>query len=114
MGIGIQTFNRTVASAGSRIQIGGPTGTAQVTYAQAVFFEAHEANTGSIYIGGSSVGTASYVKRLTAGQGFSINALPHSQPGPDGGMIELSRFWVDAGTAAQVVCVSYIMHLGTA
>lgn len=109
MGIGIQTFTKTIASAGTRVQL-----TASATYVQAVFFEAHEANAGSVYVGNSSVSTASYVKCLTAKQGFSISALPHSQPGPDGGMVELSKFWVDAGTAAQVVCVSYIMHLGTA
>jgi len=109
MGIGIQTFNRTVATAGTRVQV-----TASTTYVQSVFFESHEANLGSLYIGNASVSTASYVKRLTAGQGFSINALPHSQPGTDGGMLELSKFWVDAGTAAQVICISYIMHLGTA
>ena len=107
MGIGIQTFNKTVASAGTRVQI-----TAAATYAQAVFFEAHEANTGSLYVGSSAVSTASYVKRLTAGNGFSINALPGSHPGPDGGMIDLSKYYVDAGTAAQVVCVSFIMHVG--
>jgi hypothetical protein len=109
VGIGIQTFNRTVASAGTRVQV-----TAAATYVQAVFFESHEANTGSIYVGSSSVSTASYVKRLTAGQGFSINALPNSSPGADGGMIELSRFYVDAGSASQVICVSYILHIGTA
>jgi hypothetical protein len=107
MGIGISTFNKTVASAGTRVRL-----TATPTYAQAVIFEAHEANTGSLYVGNASVSTASYVKRITAGNSFSINARPNARPGPDGGMIELSQFWVDSGTAAQVVCVSYILNVG--
>ncbi len=107
MGIGITTFNKTVASAGTRVRA-----TLNTTYVQAIIFEAHEANAGSLYVGNASVSTASYVKRLTAGNSFSINALPGAMPGPDGGMLEMSQFWVDAGTAAQVVCISYIMHLG--
>lgn len=107
MGIGPTTFNITVASAGTRVQL-----TAASTYAQAVFFEAHEANAGSIYIGGSAVSTTSYVKALTARQGFSVNARDNAMPGPDGGMVDLKKWYVDAGTAAQVVCVSYILHVG--
>lgn len=108
MGIGIQTFNRTVATAGTKVQVT----TAAGTYAQSVFFEAHEANTGSIYVGNSSVSTASYVKRITAGNGFSINARQDAMVGVDGGMLDLSKFWIDAGTAAQVVCISYVLHIG--
>lgn len=108
MGIGITTFNVTVASAGTRVRVQ----TASQA-AQAIIFESHEANTGSVYIGNSSVSTASYVKRITAGNSFSINALPGARPGPDGGMLQLNQFYVDAGTAAQVVCVSYVLHLGT-
>lgn len=107
MGIGINTFNKTVASAGTRVRLANST-----LYAQSVFFEAHEANTGSIYIGNASVSTASYVKKLTAGNGFSINARQGSFIGTDGGMIDLSQLYVDAGTAAQVLCVSYVLHIG--
>lgn len=109
MGIGIQTFNRTIASAGSRVQV---TASSTPVYAQAIIFEAHEANTGSVYIGNASVATASYVKRLTAGNSFSITARQDARLGPDGGMLDMTKFWVDAGTAAQVICISYVLHIG--
>lgn len=107
MGIGISTFNVTVASAGTRVRLKTTT-----TYAQSVFFESHEANLGSLYIGNASVSTASYVKRLTAGNGFSMNARQGAYLGTDGGMIDLSQLYVDAGTAAQVLLVSYVLHIG--
>ena len=109
MGIGIQTFNRTVASAGTRVQV---TASSTPVYAQAVIFEAHEANLGSIYLGNSSVSTTSYVKALTARNSFSITARQDARLGSDGGMLDLTKFYVDAGTAAQVVCISYVMHIG--
>lgn len=107
MGIGITTFNKTVSTAGTRVRLSTNT-----LYAQSVFFESHEANTGSLYIGNVSVSTASYVKRLTAGNGFSMNARQGAFIGVDGGMIDISQLYVDAGTAAQVLCVSYVLHIG--
>lgn len=96
-----------MATAGTRVQV-----SSSALLAQAIIFEAHEANTGSVYIGNSTVSTASYVKALTSRNSFSITARQDARPGPDGGMLDLSKFYLDAGTAAQVVCVSYVLHIG--
>lgn len=110
MAVGPVQKNVTIASAGSRVALY----TASAVYAQSFYIEAHQDNLGSVYFGTSTVSTASYVSKLTAGQkGFSINAQPAAMVGTDGGLLDLTKLFVDASTAAQVVCVTYLPHLGT-
>lgn len=107
MGLGINCFNKTVASAGTRVQL-----SANALYAQAIYLESIDSNTGSLYVGNSTVSATNYMKKLAAGGGFSLNAAPGAFIGPDGGMLELSQLWVDSSTASQVLLVTYILHIG--
>lgn len=107
MGIGLNVVNKTVATAGTRIQL-----TSSTIYATAVFIEAHENNTGTIYVGNSTVASTTYTRRLLPGTGFQIAAEPNAQAGQHGGMLDLSKIYFDASANAQVVMVTYLDKLG--
>ncbi len=107
MGLGLNIINKTVATAGSRVQLSTNT-----LYAQAIYFEALDSNLGSVYIGNSTVSSTAYMKKLIAGGGFSLNAAAGARIGADGGMLELSQIWIDSSTAAQVLCITYVNHIG--
>lgn len=107
MGLALNVINKTVATAGVRVQLSTNT-----LYAQAVYFESLDSNLGGIYIGNSTVSATSYMKKLVASGGFSLNAAPGARIGADGGMIELSQIWIDSSTASQVLCVTYVNHIG--
>lgn len=108
MGVGPIVVNKTVATAGTRIQL-----FTTATYAASAYFEGLDTNSGSIYLGNATVSSASYVAKLGATIGFSMNAVPGGfTPGPSGGMIDLSKIFIDATASAQVLLVSYMLHVG--
>ncbi len=103
MGIAPIQVNVTVATAGVRVRLFPAT-----TYASAFYCEALDSNTGSIYLGNSTVSSTRYMRKMGAATGFSMNAQAGAQAGTDGGLLELSQLWADATTAAQVLCVTYL------
>lgn len=107
MGVGPTIVNKTVATAGTRVQL-----FTAVTYAQSAYFEGLDANSGSIYLGNSTVSSTAYMRKIGATGGFSLSAIPGSQSGVGGGMLDLSTLWIDATANSQVLLISYMLHIG--
>jgi hypothetical protein len=82
----------TVTGAGTRVQL-----TTTVTRANGIYIEADEDNSGTIYIGTSTVGSDSYVSRLSASQGWSWS----TEQG--GSLINPSSIYIDASTNTQSI-----------
>lgn len=105
MGVAPIQINKTVALAGTRVALFSTT----PTYAAAFYCEALGTNSGSIFLGNSTVSSTSYMRKMGAGSGFSMNAHPGAtEPGAGGGLLDLSQLYIDADAATQVLLVSYM------
>lgn len=111
MGIKPVIATKTVATAGTRVQV-----STSSVYVTAIYFEALKTNTGVIYVGDSSVTSTLYMTALSAGTGFTVTTSANIHPGTSSGgnEVQLSAFYVDAGTSGDKVQVSYMQRLGTA
>lgn len=98
----------TVTTAGTRTQVTSNTGILPT----AVYFEAPAANTGQIYIGGSTVSSTSYFARLpipstTSAPSWGISS--NAGTGRIGGTgLQLSSFYIDSSVNGDKVLVTYI------
>jgi hypothetical protein len=105
MGVAPTIKNVTVTLAGTRVALF----TSTPTYAAAFYCEALSSNTGSIFLGNSTVASSTYMRKMTAGAGFSINAHPRAtEGGPGGGLLDLSQLFIDSDVNAQVLLVSFM------
>jgi hypothetical protein len=86
----------TVSGAGTRVQL-----TSTITRANGIYIEADEDNSATIYIGNITVGSDSYISRVTAGQGWSWSVEP------GGSLINPSSVYIDASDTNQSVQWGY-------
>lgn len=78
-----------------------------------IYFEALGTNTGYIYVGLSNVSSTAYIARLSAGQGFAVEADGLQGNGRLGGSgLQASAFWVDASVSGEKVQVTYMYNTG--
>lgn len=106
MGIAPVTFQVTVATAGTRVAL-----STQITaaYVSSLYLEGLNTNSGSIFVGNSTVSLGNYAACLPAGVGFSMNAMPTSlEGGVGGGLVATGQVYVDATANGQVVMGSYM------
>ena len=98
----------TVTTAGTRVQA-----TATTTIVpSSVYFEALGTNTGYIYVGVVTVSATVYITRLSAGQGFYINADgANGRIGLTG--IQLSSLYVDSSVNGEKVQMTYQYPIGS-
>lgn len=74
---------------------------------EAVFITAASTNSGSIYIGSSSVSSTRFVKKLAAGGEFSIAVSPSGEN--DSANIKLQSIYFD-GTTGDKINVGYMIN----
>ena len=106
MGIAPITAQVTIATAGTRIAL-----STQITaaYVSSLYLEGLNTNSGSVFVGNSTVSLTNYVACLPAGVGFSMNAMPTSlEAGVGGGLVTIANIYFDATANAQVVMVSFM------
>ena len=109
MGIGLNNISTvTVTTAGTRVR-----NTATSNYATAVYVEALKTNTGVIYVGGSSVGSASYATALAPGQGWGVSVDGKGRPSSTtgGSEIQLSSIYFDSSVSGEKVQVTYFTRV---
>jgi hypothetical protein len=99
----------TNTTAGTRTQVVSDTDIKPTS----VYFEALASNTGFIYVGLSTVSSTVYIVRLSAGQGFSLQADGIGGRGRLGGIgIQLSNLYIDSSVSGEKVLVTYQYPIG--
>lgn len=99
----------TVATAGTRVQC-----SATALPVLSVYFEALGTNTGSVFIGDSTVSSSKYMSARSAGLGINVswdNAGSSARPGST--ELDLSKFYIDASANTQIIQMTYLTRLGT-
>lgn len=112
MGIKPVNLAVTVATAGVRVQVIGPS-----TYVTSLYVEASVNNSGNLFIGVNDVSASKYVAAITQGQGFQIatdNKVSRPSDANGGPEINLNSIFVDAATSGAVAFVSYLQRTGSA
>ncbi len=74
-----------------------------------VYFEALGTNTGTIYIGDSTVSSTKYITALAAGAGFGIST---DAKGRLGGELQLSTLSANASVSGDKVQMTYLVRTG--
>lgn len=101
---------KTVTTAGTRVQ--ATTDTA--IKPSSVYFEALGTNSGFIYVGLVTVTSAIYITRLSAGQGFSLDADGagglNYRTGGQG--LQLSALYFDSSVSGEKVQMTYLFPTG--
>lgn len=110
MGVKPNNSTLTVTTAGTRVRT-----TATATWVVAIYFEAKDTNTGTIYIGDSAVSSSTYVAALTPGSGYGITVDTYgrfgsSQGGPE---LQLNAWYADSSVSGEKVQVTYIERVGS-
>lgn len=89
----------TVSTAGTRVQL-----TSTATRAYAISIQAHPSNTGTIYVGDSTVASSACMAALSAGMSFDIEGT-HRKDATD--EFIASDYYVDASVNGDKVVWSY-------
>jgi len=97
-----KSFVRSVANAGSRVQL-----TTIDLKVISVTFQAELFNTGIIYVGDNQVSSSNYAYGLVAGDSVSLDAF-HLGSGPV--LISLNEIWVDASSSGDDLIVSTLQR----
>lgn len=107
VGIGPTTITKTVAAAGTRVQV-----STSDLFCSAVFFECDNTGTGPIYVGDVTVVSTKYMTRLVKGN-TGIWIMPGAFGArPQGGLINLKNFYLDAGASGDKCQVTYFQRVG--
>lgn len=98
----------TVTTAGTKAQV-----SASDLWVSSAYFEAASANSGTIYIGDSTVTSTKYMSARTSGLGLGISWDSSGQGRPGGSEINLKYFYVDASVNGSKCMVTYFQRMGT-
>lgn len=90
----------TVSTAGTRVAL-----SASTLYAAGVYIEALKTNSGTIYMGDSTVASNNYSSALAAGEGIGIEGPKFRGQEEE---LNLADFYIDASANSQSVMVSYL------
>lgn len=98
-----KTFKKTVTTAGTRTAL-----TSSTLQVYEVVVKALASNTGTIYIGDSTVASSNGYE-LSAGASFSI---PLTMIPKTGSVVDLNWIYIDASVNGEGVCVAYLQRTG--
>lgn len=110
MGVKLNHFAVTVATAGTRVQV-----TSGSIYCTQLIFEGKTGISGNVFIGNSGVSSSNYSMALSAGerQVISLGGSPVRPSDSNGGPeFQLNTFYVDAQTSGAIVMVTYVQRIG--